>query len=68
VWIYLEPIFGSPDIVKHLPQEAAKFREVDTNWRAIMAKIHANTKVLAFTKNKKLLDTLKDCHNHLEFV
>jgi len=33
-----------------------------------MAKIHANTKVLAFTKNKKLLDTLKDCHSHLEFV
>lgn len=33
-----------------------------------MAKIHANTKVLAFTKNKKLLDTLKECHNHLEFV
>lgn len=25
VWLYLEPIFNSQDIVKHLPSEANKF-------------------------------------------
>ncbi len=39
-WIYLEPIFSSPDIVKHLPMEAGKFRDVDANWRSLMSRIN----------------------------
>jgi len=33
VWIYLEPIFSSPDILKRLPYEGGKFREVDNAWK-----------------------------------
>jgi hypothetical protein len=45
----LEPIFASPDIVKHLAIEAAKFREVDTQWRQVMGKIHTNPKIIEFS-------------------
>ena len=36
VWLYLEPIFSSPDIRKNLPTEGAKFAEVDLDWKKIM--------------------------------
>jgi dynein heavy chain len=48
--------------------EASKFREVDSNWRTMMTKINANTKVIVFTKNKKLLEVLKDSHDSLDIV
>ncbi len=48
--------------------EAAKFRDVDANWRTMMGKIFTNTKVIEFTKNKKFLDLLKEGHNNLEIV
>ncbi len=35
-WMYLEPIFGSDDITKKMPTEAAKFEWVDTLWRNTM--------------------------------
>jgi dynein heavy chain len=41
---------------------------VDSNWRSMMSKIYGNTKVIEFTKNKKLLDILKESHANLDFV
>lgn len=35
-WMYLQPIFDSPDIAKQLPQETKKFKTVDTTWRHTM--------------------------------
>jgi dynein heavy chain len=35
-WLYLEPIFGSADIMHQMPREGAVFKEVDTSFRAIM--------------------------------
>jgi dynein heavy chain len=35
-WMYLQPIFDSPDIVKQLPQESKRFKSVDSTWRHIM--------------------------------
>ena len=29
VWMYLEPIFGSEDIMRQLPTEARRFNDVD---------------------------------------
>ncbi len=32
-WMYLEPIFSSPDIMQQLPLEGKRFAAVDRNWR-----------------------------------
>lgn len=34
-WMYLEPVMTSPDILKHLSVEGAKFRVVDEIWKDI---------------------------------
>lgn len=33
VWMYLEPVMTSPDILKHLSVEGSKFRIVDEIWK-----------------------------------
>ena len=35
-WMYLEPIFGSEDIMKQMPVEGAMFKKVDASWRDIL--------------------------------
>lgn len=68
VWLYLEPIFSSPDILKHLPTEGTKFQQVDQKWREMMAEIVGEPKVLDFTKKRVFLVSLKECNDILEFV
>ena len=36
-WMYLEPIFGSEDIMRQLPQEGRRFQTVDQLWRKTLA-------------------------------
>lgn len=49
IWVYLEPVFTSPDITKHLPTETSLFKEVDSIWRQNMKKISQNPLVIKFT-------------------
>ena len=35
-WMYLETIFGSPDIVRQLPAAAKMFQTVDKSFRCVM--------------------------------
>ncbi len=68
VWLYLEPVFSSEDIMKQMPVEGTKFREVDRAWRSLMNKISENPKALDVIKMDELGDTLRECHAKLEQV
>ena len=35
-WMYLQPIFDSPDIMKQLPTETKRFKGVDNKWRFVL--------------------------------
>ena len=39
-WMYLESIFGAPDIQRQLPNENRMFQAVDKSWKAIMRLTH----------------------------
>ena len=41
VWLYLEAIFASEDIMKQMPTEGRLFKEVDVVWRRQHAHEHA---------------------------
>ena len=41
-WLYLESIFGAPDIQRQLPNEAKMFIQVDKSWKEIMRRVHKN--------------------------
>ena len=67
-WLYLQPIFESPDINRQLPTEGKKFSTVDKNWRAAITNAKINPKVLDFCDNEKLLERFKESEILLDQV
>lgn len=68
VWLYLEPIFSSEDIVKQMPTEATIFKQVDMDWRATMAAALEAGKAMEATKEEGLLEMSQKCNANLEVV
>ena len=68
VWLYLEPIFSSDDIMKQMPVEGARFKNVDKNWRDMMDVAQADPAALAVFKIPNLLERFQECHEDLERV
>jgi dynein heavy chain len=67
-WMYLQPIFDSPDIMKQLPTEGKKFKLVDGKWRQVMGKLHNNGHALNACSQEGLLDTWTNANNDLDLV
>ncbi|XP_011505820.1 PREDICTED: dynein heavy chain 7, axonemal [Ceratosolen solmsi marchali] len=67
-WMYLEPIFSSPDIQQQMPEEGKKFSVVDKSWKDIMKNILNNPRVLAVIEIEKLLERLKKNYALLELI
>ncbi|CAE7894725.1 Dnah1, partial [Symbiodinium microadriaticum] len=63
-WMYLQPIFDSPDIMKQLPTEGKKFRLVDSKWRQTMARLHQNSAAL----QEGLLEMWNNANADLDMV
>ena len=55
-WMYLEPIFGSEDIVRQLPTEARRFQSVDALWRKTMGDTNTDPNFMSGADEEKHLD------------
>ena len=55
-WMYLQPIFDSPDIMKQLPSENKKFKNVDKVWRDVINGTKTNPNVLKSCTKEGLLE------------
>ncbi|XP_063980239.1 dynein axonemal heavy chain 7-like [Diachasmimorpha longicaudata] len=67
-WMYLEPIFTSPDIQQQMPDEGRRFTAVDKTWRDIMKTVQADPKVMSVVEIDKMLERLKKSMGLLELI
>jgi dynein heavy chain len=67
-WMYLEAIFGSPDIVRQLPVAAKLFKAVDISWKATMKATFEEPNALKATTVKGRKMMFEAHNNHLDKI
>ncbi|GIL64289.1 hypothetical protein Vafri_18269 [Volvox africanus] len=67
-WMYLEPIFSSPDIVKQMPEEGAKFAQVDMTFRLLVDEVVASPLAIKLAKDSDRRDSLTLANRLLDEV
>ena len=58
-WVYLEGVFGSPDLKTLLPQESQRFAQIDSEFLSIMKKTAAKPKLMDVINFDGLLKSLE---------
>lgn len=67
-WMYLQPIFDSPDIAKQLHKESKNFKFTDNFWRVFINRAKQNPNVMRICQIQQLLDKIKDSNNSLDLI
>lgn len=67
-WMYLQPIFDSPDIAKQLPGETKKFKIVDNNWKSSLQQAKSIVNVLKTCQIEQLLEKLQQSNESLDII
>lgn len=67
-WMYLENIFNADDIQKQLPQETAKFFQVDKFWKDVMMKTNKRPLVQDCCNSEELLKKFQTYNKVLEDI
>jgi dynein heavy chain len=67
-WMYLEPIFSSPDINAQMPTEGALFTQVDLDFKQMMVHLLSNPQCLATCAMPGMLDMVKEGNVKLEQI
>lgn len=68
VWMALEPVFSSEDIIQQMPKEGRIFKKVDLMWDKLMKKISGDPAALSVVAIDDLGTTLRDCDAKLQEV
>lgn len=64
----MEPIFGSEDIMRQMPEEARSFKTVDKTWKLVMSNTVNDLHVITATDFPDLLKMLRESNQLLEDI
>ncbi|XP_073385492.1 uncharacterized protein [Physcomitrium patens] len=67
-WMYLEPIFGSPDIIEQMPKEGSLFHATNTIFCKLMKDAESFKQMMDACELPNILDILVGCNESLDVV